>query len=142
MFFRSTWTTLKKNMLSGELTFGGHPYGNQLVRKGLGGSGGGSVKVIAQNVDIDGRINVDGATPHPSRGEGAGKLRYCCWHRAGNADLFLMIETRKHFNNYNNNKIVMGQIKTCAGFRFKPPSFLLLLLLLLLVMLAVNLDSQ
>jgi hypothetical protein len=50
------------------------------VWQGVGGRGGGSVKVIAQNLDLDGTISADGATPHADYGAGAGAVNFAiCW---------------------------------------------------------------
>lgn len=108
--------SIKRNLSPGELTFGGHPYGNQLVRKGLGGSGGGSVKIFAQNVDIDGRINTDGAAPHMSHGEGAGRLWNCCRHQQGplSMTVFAGIDTGLRSTTVPNLRVLLALCHNCS----------------------------
>ncbi|XP_077861759.1 uncharacterized protein LOC144342564 [Saccoglossus kowalevskii] len=44
----------------GELYFGDEPFGNRVVRLGLGGSGGGALKITTRHMVLDGSITADG----------------------------------------------------------------------------------
>ncbi|XP_060557569.1 uncharacterized protein LOC132717977, partial [Ruditapes philippinarum] len=56
----------------GELYFGDNVYGNTVVRKGLGGPGGGKLEVRSRHVDIDGLVAANGMNPDARSDRGAG----------------------------------------------------------------------
>jgi len=58
----------------GDLYFGDHPHGNQMLYKTLGGAGGGYLVIVSRHVDIDGVVSANGMAPDTrfDRGSGTG----------------------------------------------------------------------
>ncbi|XP_070535283.1 uncharacterized protein [Ptychodera flava] len=56
----------------GELYFGDEWYGNRVLRRGLGGAGGGSLKIITRHMLLDGTITADGETPSSTHAQKSG----------------------------------------------------------------------
>jgi hypothetical protein len=78
LFYYETLTIVKHAVLliclvTGELYFGDNVYGNTVVRKGLGGAGGGKLEVRSRHVDIDGLVAANGMNPDTRSDRGAGR---------------------------------------------------------------------
>lgn len=56
-------------LVSGTLYFGNEPEKNTIVRLGLGGRGGGALKVVARHVFIDGKLSANGENGDIHAGE-------------------------------------------------------------------------